>query len=89
MTKLSITLAIASLTVSLAPAVQAYGQLPEATPQVTSVAQHVNVLFTSAEKAQDGQCSVGVDPALVTVLGLDKPLQSYVENDVALACHRK
>ena len=87
MTKLSMTLAIASLTVSLAPSVQAYGQGPEATQQASFTTKQLNILFKAAERANDGQCSVGIDPTLVAVLGLDKPLQSTVQTGQAMACH--
>ena len=87
MTKLSITLAIASLTVSLAPAVHAYGQSPEGAAQDVSPVTQINVLFQAAAQANDGQCSVGVAPELVALLGLDQPQQSTVLDDVAMACH--
>lgn len=87
MTKLSITLAIACLTVTLAPAVHAYGQGPEASGQDTSIVSQVNVLFQAAEKANEGQCSVGFAPELVTLLGLDRPQQSQALTNIALACH--
>ncbi len=87
MTKLSITLAIASLTLSLAPAANAYEQGPEAAPELVSLATQVNVLFKAAEQAQDGQCSVHIEPVMATLLGLDKPEQSFAGTPLSLACY--
>lgn len=86
MTRLSISLAIASLTLSLAPSVQAYGQQPEAAQAHISVVTQINAMFQSAQEPQTAQCSVAFAPDLFAILGLEKPQQSTAAQSVAMAC---
>jgi len=70
MTKLSISLAIATLTVSLAPAANAYSVAPEADAVYTSPVEQINVLFGAATPHQDGVCELAVTPVLAAALGI-------------------
>lgn len=84
MTKLSITLAIATLTVSIAPAANAYSVAPEIDSYETSVVEQVNVLFGSVKDHQNGICELNVTPVLANALGLSTP-QNGTQETVALA----
>ena len=70
MTRLSMTFALASLTVSLAPAAQAYGTDMEA---ITSDLSAPVVLIGAKQPDVDGACTVNITPILAAALGLTAP----------------
>ncbi|SEV98595.1 hypothetical protein SAMN04488515_0523 [Cognatiyoonia koreensis] len=76
MTRLRMTFAIATLTVSLAPAAQAYAVGPETTDMEISVVERINVLMGATADHQDGICALSVTPVLATALGLSMPLEA-------------
>lgn len=69
MTRISMTLAAASLTLSLAPAAQAY-QTEVDLDQVALAGDTLNVIFASQTEAPDGTCSSHIGPEQAVVLGL-------------------
>lgn len=70
MTKLSMTFAIATLTVSLAPSVQAYAVEPDASIYEQSVVEQINVLFGAATQTPEGICELDLTPVLADALGI-------------------
>ena len=85
MTKLTLTLTAAFLTMTLAPAAQAYGTDPVADTLITLS----NVQFV-AEGAQtsDGTCAATITPALAEMLGLPDDWRTGDDADAtAVACN--
>ena len=69
MTRISMTIAAASLTLSLSPAAQAYPT--EIDLDVISEASEVlNVVFNNGEPAPAGTCASDMEPELAVALGL-------------------
>ncbi|MEO0930333.1 MAG: hypothetical protein AAFY14_06745 [Pseudomonadota bacterium] len=67
MTRLSISTAAVLLTITIAPAAQAFGTdpAPETLGEISQIS-----LMTQAETAPAGTCTVKVSPAMADMLGL-------------------
>lgn len=87
MTRISMTFAAASLTLSLAPAAQAY-QTDIDLDLIAQSREVLNVVFAASEPAPDGTCSTQLEPELAIVLGLTTE-EGEVNPAIAmsLACH--
>lgn len=80
MTQLSITLAVATLTLSLAPAAQAYSVAPQ---EDEATLTHVTHLFAETQ-TEYGTCDLDVTPILATALDLPS-FENMDGFDIALA----
>jgi len=69
MTRISMTLAAVSITLSLAPAAQAY-QTEIDLDQISQATEVLNVIFSNQEMAEEGTCSTRIEPELAFALGL-------------------
>ena len=83
MTRISFTLALATLTLSLAPAVHATALSPESSVQNVSV---TDVLSTLTPQTP-GVCTVSLTPVLAEALGLSAPAEGPKLPQIALACN--
>ncbi|SHG83755.1 hypothetical protein SAMN05444003_1154 [Cognatiyoonia sediminum] len=70
MTRISMTFAAASLTLSLAPAAHAYQTEIDLDQIALEAGETLNVLFADHDTAPNGTCSPGLDPELALALGL-------------------
>ena len=84
MAKLSISLAIASLTVSLTPAANDYEAGQENGATYVSLVDQVNVLFGAATSQHGGSCEIDTTPVLASALGISTA-PSNDSNVIALA----
>ena len=69
MTRISMTFAAASLTLSLAPAAHAY-QTEIELDQIAQATEVLDFVFSGQEMAEEGTCSTQIGPELALALGL-------------------
>ena len=82
MTRISMTLAVASLTISLAPQVRATPVEPE-----SATSSLVQISFPIKEERPEGVCATDITPVLAAALGLSAPQNTPQPPRIALACN--